>query len=526
MPVTVTVTPAGNGANPTVPADLGPQEYSTDGGTTFIPVPSGVITIPPGVTSVIVRTPTVNDTTGEPAETFGVTLSAPSSGATIATPSVTNTIQASDPVTVSIANGTTVPEGTNSVFTVSLSNASSVDTSVTFNTSNGSAVAPGDYTAQTAVTVTIPAGSLTATVNVVTIDDAIAGEGNETINGTISAVTGGNGATIATPSAIGTISDNEGVPTLSISSPQTVAEGSPADNIITLSAPSAVPVTVTVTPAGNGANPTVPADLGPQEYSTDGGTTFIPVPSGVITIPPGVTSVIVRTPTVNDTTGEPAETFGVTLSAPSSGATIATPSVTNTIQASDPVTVSIANGTTVPEGTNSVFTVSLSNASSVDTSVTFNTSNGSAVAPGDYTAQTAVTVTIPAGSLTATVNVVTIDDAIAGEGNETINGTISAVTGGNGATIATPSAIGTISDNEGVPTLSISSPQTVAEGSPADNIITLSAPSAVPVTVTVTPAGNGANPTVPADWVHKSTALTAARPSSRYQAASSRYRQA
>ncbi|MBK7503229.1 MAG: hypothetical protein IPI14_11915 [Polaromonas sp.] len=87
------------------------------------------------------------------------TLSAPSSGATIATPSVTNTIQASDPVTVSITHGTTVPEGTNSVFTVSLFNASSVDTSVTFNTSNGSAVAPGDSTAQTAVTVTIPAGS-------------------------------------------------------------------------------------------------------------------------------------------------------------------------------------------------------------------------------------------------------------------------------------------------------------------------------------------------------------------------------
>ncbi|MBK7503228.1 MAG: hypothetical protein IPI14_11910 [Polaromonas sp.] len=35
-----------------------------------------------------------------------------------------------------------------------------------------------------------------------TIDDAIAGEGNETINGTISAVTGGNGATIATPARL------------------------------------------------------------------------------------------------------------------------------------------------------------------------------------------------------------------------------------------------------------------------------------------------------------------------------------
>ncbi|MBK7503227.1 MAG: hypothetical protein IPI14_11905 [Polaromonas sp.] len=96
---------------------------------------------------------------------------------------------------------------------------------------------------------------------------------------------------------------------MSISSPQTVAEGSPADNIITLSAPSAVPVTVTVTPAGNGANPTVPADLGPQEYSTDGGTTFIPVPGRRHHDTAKVTSVIVRTPTVNDTTGEPAETF-------------------------------------------------------------------------------------------------------------------------------------------------------------------------------------------------------------------------
>ena len=488
--VSVTLTTAGNGVNPTVAADLGAQSYSTDGGLTFSPVPaSGVITIPAGVTSVTVRSATVDDTTGEPAETFAVTLSAPS-GAVLgaaASQSATNTIAASDPVTVVLSNGTTVPEGTNSVFTVTLSNPSSVATSVTFNTSNGSATAPGDYTAQTAVTVTLPAGATSASVNVVTLTDAIAGEGNETINGTISAVSGGNGATIASATAIGTISDATGTPVISIAGPASVLEGAAADNTITLSTASAVPVTVTLTTAGNGVNPTVAADLGAQTYSTDSGLTFNPVPAnGVITIPAGVTSVIVRNPTVDDTTGEPAETFAVTLSAPS-GAVLgaaASQSVTNTIAASDPVTVSVANGTTVPEGTGSVFTISLSNPSSVATSVTFNTSNGSATAPGDYTAQTAVTVTIPAGATSASVNVVTLADAIAGEGNETINGTISAVSGGNGATIATATAVGTISDATGVPVISIAGPASVVEGANADNLITLSTPSAVAVTVT------------------------------------------
>ncbi len=372
--------------------------------------------------------------------------------------------------TASPAAGTTVAVGQTITYTLTstVTNAATTtlstltDTLGTGLTFGAIGANPGGYTCTTVgsvVTCTLPIGtpigsysvSYTATVNA----SATTSVSNSVVP------TGGPTCTVPANCTV----SHPFTPTITISNPQSVAEGTDINNTITLSGASALPVTVTLATSGNGANPATiggaSSDTGTQTYSTNGGTTFIPVPvTGIITIPAGVTSVIVRTPTVNDTTGEPAETFGVTLSAPS-GAVLgapATQSVTNTIQASDPVTVSIANGTTVPEGTNSVFTVSLSNASSVDTSVTFNTSNGSAVAPGDYTAQTAVTVTIPAGSLTATVNVVTIDDAIAGEGNETINGTISAVTGGNGATIATPSAIGTISDNEGVPTLSHQQP--------------------------------------------------------------------
>ncbi len=339
-PVTVTLATAGSGANPTVAADLGAQTYSVDGGATFAPVPaSGIITIPAGVTAVQVRTATVDDTTAEPAETFSLTLSAPT-GATLGTATVQNIISANDAPVVSIANAPTVAEGTPSVFAVTLSNPSSVDTVVTISTANGTAIAPGDYTAQTAVTVTIPAGQTTANFSVPTIADALPGEPVENFTATISAVTG-NGATIGTATGTGQISDSTAAPVITIITPQTVAEGTATQNVIQLSAPSASPVTVTLATAGSGANPTVAADLGAQTYSVDGGANFLPVPaSGIITIPAGVTAVQVRTATVVDAVAEPAETFSITISSPV-GAVLGAgaQSIQNTISAQIELTV-------------------------------------------------------------------------------------------------------------------------------------------------------------------------------------------
>jgi uncharacterized repeat protein (TIGR01451 family) len=123
------------------------------------------------------------------------------------------------------------------------------------------------------------------------------------------------------------------LPVIAIAAPVTVAEGTAAQNVITLSAASATPVTVTLTTTFGTASA---ADIGAQTYSVDGGTTFLPVPvSGILTIPAGVTSVQVRTATIVDGIAESAETFSLTLSAPS-GVVLGAPgtqTVQNTISA-------------------------------------------------------------------------------------------------------------------------------------------------------------------------------------------------
>jgi uncharacterized repeat protein (TIGR01451 family) len=130
------------------------------------------------------------------------------------------------------------------------------------------------------------------------------------------------------------------IPTITIGTPSTVAEGTSTQNVITLSAASVQTVTVTL---GTTFGTAVAADIGAagtQTYSTNGGVTFIAVPaSGILTIPAGVTAVQVRTVTIDDVLTEPAETFSLNISAPT-GAVLgaaATQTVLNTISASDPV---------------------------------------------------------------------------------------------------------------------------------------------------------------------------------------------
>ena len=112
------------------------------------------------------------------------------------------------PPTVSV-NDVTLVEGdagtTNAVFTISLSQAYLQDITVSYGTADGTAAAPGDYAA-TSGTVTILAGSTSATVNV-----AVAGdqglEANETFNFNLTSAS--NGATIADGSGLGTITDDD-----------------------------------------------------------------------------------------------------------------------------------------------------------------------------------------------------------------------------------------------------------------------------------------------------------------------------
>ncbi len=286
---------------------------------------SGTITFAAGETSKTVNVAVAGDTTVESDETFTVALSAPS-GATLGAASATGTITNDDVAptlpTVSIA-GASKSEGnsgtSNLGFTVTLSKASTTPVTVQYATANGTATAGQDYTAASG-TITFAAGETTKTVNVVVAGDTTA-ESDETLTVTLSAP---SGATIATASATGTITNDDVAPTLptvSIAGASKSEGNSGTSNLgftVTLSKASTTPVTVQFA-TSNGT-----ATAG-QDYTAA---------SGTITFAAGETSKTVNVVVAGDATVESDETLTVTLSSPS-GATIATASAVGMITNDD-----------------------------------------------------------------------------------------------------------------------------------------------------------------------------------------------
>ena len=235
-----------------------------------------------------------------------------------------NASQPSTPAlpTVSVGNASKAEgsSGTsNLAFTVNLSKASTTPVTVQYATSNGTATAGQDYVAASG-TVTFAAGETSKTVNVVVNGDATV-EPDETLTLTLSSP---SGATLATSSATGTITNDDVAPTLptaSIGNASKAEGNSGTSNMtftVTLSKASTTPVTVQYATA-NGT-----ATAG-QDYVAA---------SGTITFAAGETSKTVNVVVNGDATSESDETFTVTLSNPS-GITIATAVATGTITNDD-----------------------------------------------------------------------------------------------------------------------------------------------------------------------------------------------
>nr|WP_232786762.1 Calx-beta domain-containing protein [Mycolicibacterium aurum] len=214
------------------------------------------------------------------------------------------------------------------MFVVTLSKPSTQPVTVRYTTSNGTAIAGTDYTASSGV-IEFAAGVTSRTVHVDIIGDTLA-ESNETFTVTLSSPTG---ATIADGSAIGTITNDDGVapvlPKVSVAD-ATVAEGnSGTKNIVftvTLDKAASAPVSVAYTTAGGTAT---------------AGSDFT-AKSGVVTFAAGVTSQQISIAVLGDTAVETNETFTVTLSNPT-GVTIADGSAVGTITNDDVVTPTPGN---------------------------------------------------------------------------------------------------------------------------------------------------------------------------------------
>ncbi|WP_164551187.1 immunoglobulin-like domain-containing protein [Shewanella khirikhana] len=435
------------------------------------------------------------------------------------------------PEVIISANQTDVSEGDSASFTVSLDQAATEDVTVSFSYS-GTAADGSDFTG--VVSVVIPAGQTSVTVDIATIDDTIY-EGSEDFTISISGVSGGNATIGANSSASTNIVDdgtgpgpnpNDDRPTLSVTDAGEVSEGSDAIFTVGLSNPTEAPLTINL---GLNLGSAEATDLGTMTVTYVDGNgqtqTLTVAANGDVTVPAGVTSLTVTVATTQDSVYEGDETFslqvtesgGITTNGAtgvSGDATIVddgsvTPPGGGTADDDRP-TLSVTDAGEVSEGSDAVFTVGLSNPTEAPLTINLGLNLGSAEATdlgtmtvtyvdGNGQTQTLAVdssgnVTIPAGVTSLTVTVATTQDSVY-EGDETFslqvtesggittNGT-AGVTGD--ATIVddgsvTPPGGGMADDDR--PTLSVTDAGEVSEGSDAIFTVGLSNPTEAPLTI-------------------------------------------
>ena len=212
-------------------------------------------------------------------------------------------------------NDVAVTEGGNLVFTVTKTGTTNTSFSVNYAIAAGTAASGSDfdYSAQAQTgTLTFASNVTTQTVTVHTIDDA-ATETAETMFVNLSGATGG--ATISDSQGVGTINDNDAPPPCNGVSFTVASNGA-----VTEGATSAFTVTKTGSATGSCS----------VNYATTDGTAIAPgdytTASNTLTFTSVQTSQTVSVTTINDTAVESAETFGMSLSSPTGGATLGTPS--------------------------------------------------------------------------------------------------------------------------------------------------------------------------------------------------------
>ena len=387
----------------------------------------------------------------------------------------------------------TVTEGDtgtiNANFTVSLSAASGKTITIDYATADGTATAPADYVAGSG-TLTFTPGQTTKTVTVLVNGDLL-DEANETFTLNLS---NPSNATIADGQGVGTITDNDPLPTVSVND-VTVTEGNGgtvnATFTLTLNLPS-------------GRNLSV-------DYATADGTAQAPADyqatNGTATFTAGQTSQQVTVLVNGDVLDEANETFTLNLTN-AVNVTIADAQGTGTITDDDPAPSLSVNDVSVVEGdigtTNATFTVSLSAPSGRAVTVDYATADGTAQAPLDYLA-TNGTLNFAPGQTSKTVTVLVNGDLL-DEGSE--NFFLNLTNPGN-ATISDGQGLGTITNDDGAPGLSVND-VTVTEGDSgttnATFTVTLAPASGQNVSVNYATADGTA--TAPADYAATSGTLT------------------
>ncbi|WPB85657.1 Calx-beta domain-containing protein [Sediminicoccus rosea] len=453
-----------------VSANFATQDGTALAGSDYV-ARSGSVTFAAGETSKTVSVTVNGDTAIEADETFGLVLSNVAR-ATLAPGGGTGTIRNDDlpPPTLAISDAqvTEGDAGTKQMlFTVTLSRAISSTASVTWATQNGTAASGSDYTGARG-TLSFAAGEVSKTIAVAVRGDT-AVEANETFSVVLGTATR---ATIADGTGLGTILNDDVPPTLTISDAQ-VTEGDAGTKqmLFTVTLSRAISSTASVT-------------WTTQAGTATAGTDFTAA-SGTLSFAAGEVSKTIAVTLRGDTAVEADENFSVVLGT-ATRATIADGTATGTILNDDqpPPTLAISDAqvTEGDAGTKQMlFTVSLSRAATGAVSVNYATQAGTATAGSDFVAASG-TLNFAAGEISKTI-AVTINGDTAVEANESFNLLLS---GAAGATIADGTGLGTIQNDDVLPTLAIADAQ-IAEGNAGVTqmlfTVTLSRAMGGPVTV-------------------------------------------
>jgi len=312
-------------------------------------------------------------------------------------------------------------------FSVTLSPAATLPVSVRYSTGDLSATAPADYSYTSGI-LNFAAGQTSQTVTVNVKGDSVV-EPNEAFRVYLSAA---SGATIYRSYAQGTMLNDDG-PVLTVRDVGT-AEGGSGGTVamyfnLSLSAPAAVPVTVSYATA---------------DGSAVAGSDYQPL-TGSLTFAPGQTSRSIIVLGIGDDLVEANESFALNLTA-ASGATILDGQGMGYLLNDEGPLLRI-NDVAKAEGNAGVnaytFTVSLSPAAAVPVTVNWATANSSAIAGSDYTAAGG-SLNFAPGQTSRTVTVNVSGDTVP-EANETFLVNLSSAAG---ATIFDSQGIGTLLNDD------------------------------------------------------------------------------
>jgi hypothetical protein len=301
-------------------------------------------------------------------------------------------------------NDVTVTEGNsgtiNADFTVSLSAPSAQTVRVNFSVNNVTALPGADFTPSSGRLVFAP-GETTKTISVPVNGDLL-DEDDETVNVVLASP---SHAALADAEGLGTILDNDPMPSLSINDINVTDTGFLLRNFtVTLSAPSGRTITVQFSTADGTAQ------------GSPNGNDYVST-AGALTIPAGQTSANIGVTVTGDDIFEPDENFFMNL-ANATNATIADAQGQAVIVNDDAVPTLSVDSTFVTEGNvgtqNAVFNVRLSNPTFQSVSFNFATADDTAIAGSDYVAASGLHTLAPGetfSSITVSVSGDTIDEA-------------------------------------------------------------------------------------------------------------------